>query len=198
MPYSQEHKVRTRERIVESARSLFNRHGFTRVSINAIMAEAGLTRGGFYNHFNTKDELYAEVLTQVLACDPAKRWSGGKAAGPAFTREFIVSYLSQAHFDNRESCCPLLALPSDAARGGEPVKRAYRQVLDYMVGNLEKGFAGPQSRRRALAVATLCIGGMVVARAVDDVKLAQEIRDAAKDLATSVTAWDQAHIAAAE
>src|SRR5712691_5049506 len=120
MPYTPAHKARTRERIVESARRLFNRHGFTGVSIDEIMAEAGLTRGGFYNHFSTKEDLYAEVVTQVLACRPAKRWSGHNDAGPALTREFIAAYLSQAHFDNRENCCPLMALPSDVARGGEP------------------------------------------------------------------------------
>ena len=69
MPYTQEHKSRTRARIVESARLLFNRHGFSGVSIDDIMAEAGLTRGGFYNHFSAKDELYAEVVAGVLACD---------------------------------------------------------------------------------------------------------------------------------
>ena len=68
MPYTQEHKARTRERIVGSARRLFNRHGLTGVSIDEIMADAGLTRGGFYNHFDTKEDLYAEVVQQVLAC----------------------------------------------------------------------------------------------------------------------------------
>jgi TetR/AcrR family transcriptional repressor of nem operon len=196
IPYTQEHKARTRERIVESARHLFNARGFTGVSIDEIMGEAGLTRGGFYNHFSTKEELCAEVVTQALACSPAKRWSGHKAAGPALTREFITTYLSQAHFDNRENCCPLMALPSDVARGGAPVKRAYRQVLDYMVGNLEQGLAGPQSRLRAIALAALCIGGMAVARAVDDAALANEIREAAKDLALSVGGWDTIPVAA--
>ena len=198
MPYTQEHKAKTRERIVVSARRLFNSHGFTGVSIDEIMADAGLTRGGFYNHFNTKEELYAEVVTQVLACSSAKQWSERKPAGPALTREFIAAYLSQTHFDNRENSCPLMALPSDVARGGEPVKRAYRQVLEYMIGNLEKGFAGPKSRDRALAVAALCIGGMAVARAVDDAKIAHEIREAARDMAISITGWDRPRVEAAE
>ena len=72
MPYTKEHKQRTREKIVDSARRLFNRHGFTGVSIDEIMADAGLTRGGFYNHFSTKEELYAEVVQQVLSCAKAR------------------------------------------------------------------------------------------------------------------------------
>ena len=198
MPYSQEHKSRTRARIVESARHLFNRHGFSGVSIDDIMAEAGLTRGGFYNHFSAKEELYAEVVAGVLACDKAKRWESRKPIGAAITREFIGAYLSQQHFDNRENSCPLMALPSDVARGGEPVKRAYRQVLEYMVGNLEQGLSGPQSRQRALALAALCIGGMAVARAVDDVKIAHEMREAAKDFALALANTDRPRVEAAE
>ena len=189
MPYPRGHKAKTRERIIERARLLFNKHGFASVSIDEIMAEVGLTRGGFYNHFDTKEDLYAEAVMQVLSTQAIQRWSEYKGPGPVLAREFIATYLSQAHFD-----CPLMALASDVARGGEPVRRAYRQVLEAIVGTLEKGVAGPDQRRHALAVATLCIGGMVIARAVDDAELAQEIREAAKELATSVTAWNQARI----
>ena len=193
MPYPQGHKAQTRERIVESARLLFNKHGFASVSIDEIMAEAGLTRGGFYSHFNAKEELYAESITQILSSQAIQRWSDYKAAGPLLAREFIAAYLSQAHFD-----CPLMALASDVARGGEPVKQAYRQVWEYIVGTLEKGVAAPESRQRAMALATLCIGGMVIARAVDDVKVAEEIRKAGKDLALSLTEWEELQVTAAE
>jgi TetR/AcrR family transcriptional repressor of nem operon len=185
MPYTQEHKAKTRERIVESAWRLFNRHGFTGVSIDQIMEDAGLTRGGFYNHFSTKDELYAEVVSHALA-SRKKQVSTEACAAPRTTRELITAYLSQPHFDDRETCCPLMALSSDVARGGEPVKRAYRQVLEYMIANFEKGLAGPKARKQAMALASLCIGGMAVARALDDRALADEIRDAAKDLATAL------------
>jgi TetR/AcrR family transcriptional regulator, transcriptional repressor for nem operon len=199
MPYTPAHKSRTRERIVEGARRLINRHGFTGVSIDEIMAEAGLTRGGFYNHFTTKEELYAEVIQQVLSYEEPDRISGreGKPVD-GIARKFIAAYLSQAHFDSREDSCPLMALPSDVARSGEPVKRAYREVLDYMVGSLEKGLAGPQARRRAVAMAALCIGGMAVARAVDDRRLADEIRGAAEDLALSLLGGTETHVIAAE
>jgi AcrR family transcriptional regulator len=70
MPYTAAHKARTRVRIVESARRLFNRFGFDQVSIDAIMADAGLTRGGFYNHFASKDELYAAAVASYATCNP--------------------------------------------------------------------------------------------------------------------------------
>lgn len=91
-----------------------------------------------------------------------------------------------------------MALPSDVARGGEPVKRAYRQVLEYMIENFEKGLAGPEARKQAIALASLCVGAMAVARAVDDGELAAEIRDAAKDLATALAASNARRVVAAE
>ncbi len=196
MPYTQEHKAMTRAKIVDAARHLFNRRGFTGVSIDEIMGEAGLTRGGFYNHFATKEELYAEVVTQVLTCS-SNRWSEEEPR-PADAESFIAAYLSQAHFADRENCCSLMALPSDVARGGEPVKRAYRQVLEFMATNLEKGLSGPDAKSRALAIAVLCIGGMAVARAVDDTKLANDIREAAKKTAFSISGWAPPRVEAAE
>ena len=71
MPYTAQHKQQTRERIVESARDLFNRSGFAEVSIDQIMGHAGLTRGGFYNHFETKEDLFLEVIEAFGNCNPA-------------------------------------------------------------------------------------------------------------------------------
>lgn len=197
MPYTPEHKERTRKRIVESARRLFNLHGFAGVSIDEIMADAGLTRGGFYNHFSAKEELYAEVVQQVLSCREGEGASHADGTQPRSTGgEFIAAYLSPAHFADRDNGCPLMALPSDVARGGEPVKRAYRQVLEYMIEHLQAGVPGTKARERALAVAALCIGGMAVARAIDDVKLAHEIREAARDMALSLGGWNKLPAAA--
>ena len=74
MPYSAQHKQETRNRILRSARRLFNRRGFAEVTINEIMAEAGLTRGGFYKHFTSKDDLYSEALVQFTCKDPPEEW----------------------------------------------------------------------------------------------------------------------------
>jgi TetR/AcrR family transcriptional regulator, transcriptional repressor for nem operon len=198
MPYSKEHKEKTRARIVDAARRLFNRHGFAGVSIDDIMAEAGLTRGGFYNHFGTKEELYAAVVSQVIDGTPASNWSRGECNASDTIPEFVTAYLSREHLENREDCCSLMALPSDVARGGKPVKRAYRQVFEYMVENLQKDLSGSDARQRGLAIAALCIGAMTVARAIDDKALAREIREAARKTAFSVAGWSTPHVEAAE
>lgn len=195
MPYTAEHKAQTRERIVESARRLFNHRGFEQVSIDEIMEGAGLTRGGFYNHFATKDELYAEAVTRILKCNPAAEQKGAEvdftAEPETLAGQIVNAYLSRAHLDNLDHACPLIALPSDVSRSGEGVRRAYRQVLESMVGLFERSFADDpdDARRRAIAVSALCIGGMVMARAVDTDTLADEIRDAAHAMALEVGGW---------
>ncbi|MCP4327218.1 MAG: TetR/AcrR family transcriptional regulator [Alphaproteobacteria bacterium] len=192
MPYRPEHKEETRARIVECARRLFNRRGFAEVTIDEIMASAGLTRGGFYNHFKTKDALYGEAVASYAGRNPAERWDGVeldfKAPGRSVARQMVEAYLSQQHLDDVEHHCPMIALPSDVARGGPIVRAAYQQLLEVMVGVFESGLDPDDARRheKALSMAVLCVGGMVVARTVDDPRLRDGLRDAARRLALSV------------
>ncbi len=193
MPYSVKHKQATRERIVNSARRLFNRKGFTEVTIDEIMKHAGLTRGGFYKHFDTKDQLYAHAVRQFLCLDSPERWQrkhvDSCAEGPTFARMIVNAYLSREHLDDRGGSCPVVALPSDVARGGKAVKAAFRQVLDKMVEIFAASLKGPQAREEALALVAMCVGAMVVARAVDDSRLADEFRAAARNSLLTTTQW---------
>jgi len=193
MPYSLEHKQQTRERIVESARRLFNRKGFTEVTIDEIMKHAGLTRGGFYKHFDTKEQLYAHAVRQFLCTQAPERWQRRHvdpcAKGRTFARMIVNAYLSRDHLDDRGGSCPLVALPSDVARGGKAVKAAFRQVLGNMVEIFSANLAEPQARQRALALVSLCVGAMVVARAVDDPKLGDRFREAAREHLLATTGW---------
>lgn len=180
MPYSPEHKAETRKRIVASARKLFNRRGLIDVSIDEIMADAGLTRGGFYNHFATKEELYAEAITQVLDCEKLDE-SGipidFRQPPDVIAQTILHAYLSDGHFADRDNTCSLVSFPSDVARGGEAARKAYQQVFQAMVGLLEASQGkGGEARAKALSMATLCIGGMVLARAMADEPLSDEIR----------------------
>src|SRR5512138_2489128 len=180
MPYSPKHKRESRDKILESARRLFNKRGFSEVSIDEIMENAGLTRGGFYRHFRDKDELYAEAVRWFLCEEAPKPWRRPRRNGHKPRAERIVdSYFSLDHFDDSESCCPLIALPSDAARGSGGVKSAYQDVMEKLLLLLQADMAGPQSRERALAVVSLCVGGLVAARGVADPRLAQDLRRAA-------------------
>ncbi len=196
MPYSQTHKQETRERIVDSARRLFNRKGFVEVTIDEIMKQAGLTRGGFYRHFDTKEELYSHAVLQFLCSSTPERWQSRHvdlcAPGPALARMIVNAYLSRDHFDDRDGSCPLVALPSDVARGGKAVRAAFRQVLDKMVEVFAANLSGPRARQRAQALVALCVGAMVVARAVDDPKLGDRFREAAREHLLETTGWPEA------
>lgn len=185
MPYSADHKERTRARIVECARILFNRHGYDNVTIEMVMAEAELTRGGFYNHFKSKEELFAAAVSSFLMGRGAQ-WRAGAGIDPTQpTREaasqMLAAYLSREHLGDLDGQCPMIALPSDIARAHPEVQAAYQHLLTAMVGLYQSSLAeaGRNGRRKALVLAALSVGGMVLARTLPDSELADEIRDAA-------------------
>src|SRR5581483_1326700 len=148
MPYPLNHTKETRARIVAAARKLFNRFGFDAVSIGDIMKEAGLTHGGFYRHFASKSDLYAEVL-DCFFTNPewAGRWKGMEEFDETaeIAPQIIRAYLSNAHLDDVENACPMVALPSDVARANQNARRAYQAAFEGMVAILEQGAANRSS-----------------------------------------------------
>jgi AcrR family transcriptional regulator len=192
MPYDSSHKPATRARIVEAARVLFNRHGFERVTIDDIMAAAGLTRGGFYHHFRTKEDLYGEAVASFLMGRGA-RWRAEAGVDPRhptpqMAAEMVRSYLSDEHLGDLEGQCPMIALPSDVARANPEVRRSYLMLLEAMVGLFEQclGEARPDRRKEALSLAVTCVGGMILARTLPDAGLVSEIREVALESALRV------------
>ncbi len=189
MPYSPQHKAQVRDRIVEQARILFNREGFAEVSIDQIMAEVGLTRGGFYNHFRNKDELYAEAVASFLD-GRGKTWRDAAGVdpengGPDTVRAMVDSYLSAEHLGDLDGQCPMIALPSDVARATPQAREAYEKLLRAMAFLFEHNLPPDTTdrHRMALALSALCVGGMVLSRTLDDAVLADEVRTAARDTA---------------
>jgi len=197
MAYPKGHRDRTRGQIIDSARRLFNRNGFDNVSIDAIMADAGLTRGAFYSYFRSKSDLYVEAL-HCFFTDPnwKIRWRGVKFKmnSPHMAAQIVRAYLSRQHYDDVENSCPMVALPCDVARSSPAVKLAFENVFKAMVAALEREIAGSLRERRdgAMAIAALCIGGMVVARSLSDARFAAGLRDAATEAALSLGGWNQA------
>ncbi len=194
MPYPTGHREQVRSRIVESARRLFNRSGFESVSVDSIMGEAGLTRGAFYAYFESKSDLYAEILGCFFT-DPnwKSRWEGVEVdpASPEAGPQIVRAYLSQQHFDDVENSCPMVALPSDVARSDPKVKSAFENVFRAMVTilgrDVKPSMQAPEDT--AMAIAALCIGGMVVARSLNDCSFSDRLRAAAKDAALVLGGW---------
>jgi len=197
MPYPPGHRGEVRENIVRSARKLFNQQGFDNVSVDRIMADAGLTRGGFYSYFKSKSELYAEVL-QCFFTDPNWKncWEGVHVdmqsgdVGPQIVR----AYLSRQHFEDVGNSCPMVALPSDVARSDKSAKGAFENVFRAMTDVLDQSMAkDARNHTTAQAIAALCVGGMVVARALENRALADELREAAMTVALELGGWAQTH-----
>jgi hypothetical protein len=105
----------------------------------------------------------------------------------------VRAYLSRQHFENVEDSCPMVALPTDVARSGKSARSAFENVFKSMVSVLERSLIQNGSPRRATAqgIASLCIGGMVVARALVDRSLADELRDACMSVALDLGGWDK-------
>ena len=195
MPYPAGHRTAVKKRIIDSARRLFNLNGFESVSLQQIMAGAGLTHGGFYSYFRSKSDLYAAVLGCFFT-DPEWKscWEGvhvdlsSTDVGP----QVVHAYLSRQHFEDVENSCPMVALPTDVARSGRPAKVAFETVFKAMVSVLERSLIQNGRRQRATAesIAALCIGGMVVARTLDDRGLADELRAACTAVALELGGWD--------
>ncbi len=188
MPYTAQHKLDTRQKILESARRLFNSKGFAEVSIGEIMDGAGLTHGGFYRHFADKAELYAEAVRWFLCQEAPKPWQRPRrdAASKTRAQRLVDAYFSRDHFNDCETCCPMIGLASGVSAGPANVQGAYQDVLEKLLEILQADLEGPDARERALALAALCVGGMVAARSVADTALARDLREAAYRQAQTV------------
>jgi TetR/AcrR family transcriptional repressor of nem operon len=195
MPYPAGHRTKVKGKILQSARRLFNRHGFDNVSIQQIMSDAGLTHGGFYSYFRSKNDLY----TNVLGCSSTNHqlWRNrgesreGDRASSEAAAQVVRAYLSHQHFEDVENSCPMATLPTDVMRRGHETKRAFETVFTAMVDELERNGStdNRQRRAKAQAVAALCVGGMVVARAMADRIVADELRDACTSIALELGGW---------
>ncbi|PYT91802.1 MAG: TetR/AcrR family transcriptional regulator [Acidobacteria bacterium] len=196
MPYPAGHRAEVKRKIIDSARKLFNRYGFENVSLQQIMAGAGLTPGGFYSYFKSKSDLYAEVLGCFFT-DPNWKscWEGvhvdlsSTGVGPQVVR----AYLSRQHYEDVENSCPMVALPTDVARSGVTAKRAFETIFKAMVSVLERSLTDKKGPRRtkAQAIAALCIGGMVVARTMVDRELADDLRGGCTAMALKLGGWEK-------
>lgn len=194
MPYSADHRVQTKTKIIDSARRLFNRHGFENVSIGQIMAGAGLTHGGFYSYFDSKSDLYAEVLNCFFT-DPEWKncWEGVHVdlSSTDVGAQVVKAYLSRQHYEDVENSCPMVALPTDVARSGVKARTAFETVFRAMVNVLERSMVDKKRPHRELAqaIAALSIGGMVVARTLVNRSHADQLRASCLEAALQLGGW---------
>lgn len=177
-------KQATHNRIVETAARAIRRNGYDGTSVAALMEEAGLTHGGFYAHFTSREAMLAEAADHAGAESVAAytRITGSVPSNQALD-VLIRAYLSREHLANPEYGCPIAALGSETSRQSPAIRHAFtlrfKEMID-VVSRQSKDWGKPGAHDRAIATAATMIGAMVLARAVDEEALADLILDAAR------------------
>jgi TetR/AcrR family transcriptional repressor of nem operon len=192
MRYAPGHKEDTRRRILEVAGRRFRRDGIEAVGLVPIMKDAGLTHGGFYAHFPSKDALVVEAVREAFAETNGRLGRAIEHAPPGQGFEALLDrYLNEAHRDAPEAGCTAAALAGELARASDSARQTFaegiRTMVDLAESVLEPSLAAAEKRRRAQAVVSTMIGALMLARTIPDQQASRQIladaRQAALDIA---------------
>jgi TetR/AcrR family transcriptional regulator, transcriptional repressor for nem operon len=172
-----------REAVINVASRLFREHGFDGIGLKDLMKGAGLTQGGFYKQFSSKDDLAAQASRRAME-SATRRWSTAAATSSNPLEAVMEFYLSLGHLKERADGCPLAALGSDAARQSEEVRRpfedgirAHFEVLDELMDDAKSSSSSPSGK--AMAILSLMVGAVTLSRILEDENLSQSILGAA-------------------
>lgn len=180
---TQSRKEASHERILQAATRAIRRSGYAGTGVADIMKEAGLTHGGFYAHFASREAMLAEAADRagMQSISMLEQLAAAAPSEGAF-RALAASYLSRAHVERVESGCPVAALgsemPRQAAEVREAATRRIKDMID-LVGRCMQSGDQERSRHGALAATATMVGALIIARAVDDQRLSGDVLDAA-------------------
>ncbi|BAL24043.1 TetR/AcrR family transcriptional regulator [Azoarcus sp. KH32C] len=178
MKVSREQAAENRQRVVEIAAKLFRERGLDGIGVADLMKSAGLTHGGFYGHFGSKEDLMAEACTRAME-GSLSTWRERIDAAPEKPLAAVAElYLSTAHCQQAGDGCALAALGSEASRHAPPVRHALTEGLRELIELLTTivpGRSKAARRERALATFASMVGAIVLARSADDPALGEEI-----------------------
>lgn len=176
-------KEATHERIVETAARAIRRSGYDGASVADIMKEAGLTHGGFYAHFASREAMLAEAADRAGAEAVAASEHIAASAPPEQALQVLLrAYLSKEHLESPEIGCPVASLGSEMPRQAQEVRRAATRRIKEMIDVIARqspDWGQPGAHERALATTSTMVGALVMARAVDDPKLSDALLKAA-------------------
>jgi TetR/AcrR family transcriptional repressor of nem operon len=183
MGHSKADKDESHDRIVRMAAARFREAGVDGIGVADLMKDAGLTHGGFYRHFDSRDELVAEAIERALQ-DGGQAVEAVANSGQSPLAALVDAYLSTAHRDGLATSCAVTTLAGDVARSNDRARSAYTRQVGAYLELLTRLIAGDKQRsRRMKAIATLStlVGAVSMARAVNDEKLSREILKSAAD-----------------
>ena len=185
MGYSQAQKEKTHKRIVAIASKRFREKGLTGYGIAELMKEAGLTVGGFYKHFDSRDELVAEAVSDAFGVWQRQKEATEAAGKPLSLEKLIDDYVSDVHRKNPGAGCAFSTLAPELARSDKRTRAlTSEQVRDdiELLGGLLRGKDKRAARSRAIFTFSALVGAMSLARAVSDESLSREILKTVADL----------------
>src|SRR5258705_1809285 len=181
MGHSKMQKTKTHKRIVSIAAKRFREQGLAGIGIADLMKEAGLTVGGFYKHFKSRDDLVAEAVGSAFGTWKRQLNAAASGGPPLSSAKLIDDYLNEAHRDNPGTCCALSALAPEIARAGKRMRslaaEQIRNDIDLLAGLVcsRNGKRDDAARSKAILLFSALVGAMVLARAVSDDPLSLEI-----------------------
>ena len=188
MNSKQAQKKQTREQILVAAARCFREEGYKPTRIDHIMESIGLTVGGFYNHFDSKDALFREVVDKTVSFAVEADDPNSQQAARSLD-EILDMYLSKEHRDNPASGCILPCLSGEISRADDDVRGAYtsfvNRIVDKIAADVDTGDAFT-NRQRAMAVVAMAVGALLLARAVNDEKTSDEILTASRKAASQM------------
>lgn len=178
MKVTREQTAANRERILDEAAKLFRERGFNGIGIADLMKSVGLTHGGFYGHFSSKEELMAEACRRGVTT-MLDKWNRLADSGTANPLAAVTTrYLSTRHRDVPGTGCLMAALGPEVSRQAAPVRQVVTECLDSILDTLARltpAKSAVARRNKAMATFAGMVGALVIARAVNDPKLSREI-----------------------
>jgi TetR/AcrR family transcriptional repressor of nem operon len=178
VPWTSEHKEETRRRIVDSAAKAFRAYGLSGISLADIMREVGLTHGGFYAHFKSKEDLVATTLAELHDVRMARFEEVAKETPDAALARAANFYLSSRHREHPETGCAIATLGSELARTEGAARSQISTNISAWLDRFAETAPGKieaERRRQARGVFAAMIGGLILARGVEDAHLSDEI-----------------------
>jgi TetR/AcrR family transcriptional regulator, transcriptional repressor for nem operon len=183
MRYDAEHKERTRRRLLTEAAEGLRSEGPERVGVAALMAKLGLTHGGFYAHFKSKDDLVAAAIEEMFAQTLVVLTKKMADRPPAQALErYIDFYLSDRHFNDVARGCALPAMATDVARMGRLARKKFAEGTERLQQSIASlfralGHDDEEAMEHASSLFSELAGAIAIARAVDSAKQAEQIRN---------------------
>lgn len=184
MRYSETHKAETRERILKVASRVLRERGPENVAVSEVMEAAGLTHGGFYAHFKSKDALLAETLKGIFARSREKARRAVEGLPPRHAlAAYIDFYVAKSHRDNPANGCAITALNSDLPRQSKQFRAVYDEGVKSLVGTIAgwlKGAGYEEPEKLAGAIFSAMVGAVSMSRSVADKQLSDELLESAR------------------